>query len=137
MNGCDSNKQMDNDIPSDPTAGRVPGLVTCPSPTPQFKVVFDHGRSPYELERADAAARSVLKAIEAMQEYPKPTRNPIFEVSMHHAATAELQKLREYLAALRDFIIDAQVANLRGHARLQAIQGGRAPAPDKLTKEPR
>jgi hypothetical protein len=38
----------------------------------------------------------------------------MFEVSMHRAASAELQKLCEYLAALRDCLIDAQVAKLRG-----------------------
>jgi hypothetical protein len=72
-----------------------------------------------------------------MKEYPKPTRNQIFEVSMHRAANAELQKLCEYLAAVRDCLIDARVANLRGRARLRAIEGGRAPVQDDLTKKPR
>ena len=38
---------------------------------------------------------------------------------MHRAANTELEKLCEYLAALRDCLIDARVANLRGSARLQ------------------
>jgi hypothetical protein len=65
-----------------------------------------------------------------MKYYPKPARNQVFEVSMQGAAIAELEKLGEYLAAIRDCLIDARVANLRGRARLQAIPGGRAPAQD-------
>ena len=56
---------------------------------------------------------------------------------MHRAASAELEKLCEYLAAVRDLLIDARVANLRGRARLQAIEGGRAPVQDEATKKPR
>ena len=59
-----------------------------------------------------------------MHEYPKATRNLIFEVSMHRAATAELPKLGEYLPPLRDFLIDAQVANLRGHAACRPSKVG-------------
>jgi hypothetical protein len=55
----------------------------------------------------------------------------VFEVSMRGVARAELQKLCEYLAALRDWLIDARMASLRGRARLQAIDDGRAPAHDK------
>ena len=35
---------------------------------------------------------------------------------MHRVAKAELEKLGEYMAAVRDCLIDAEVANLRGRA---------------------
>jgi hypothetical protein len=130
-------QHMEHNTPSDPTADRPPECEISIASAPRFEIVFDQGRSPHELERAEAAAGCVRDAIEAMRYYPKPTRNQVFEVSMHRAATTELEKLGAYLAALRDCLIDARVANLRGRARLQAIEGGRAPAPEQLTKKPR
>jgi hypothetical protein len=132
MNGA-TKQQMENNTPLDSTPGREPERETSTPPAPRFEIVFDRGRSPYELERVEAAAGCVHAAIEAMKYYPKPPRNQVFEASMHRVAMAELEKLGEYLAAVRDCLIDAQVANLRGRARLQAIEGGRAPAQDCKT----
>jgi hypothetical protein len=129
-------QHMENTTPSHPRTDRAPERETSTEPAPQFEIVFDRGRSPHELERAEAAAGCVRAAIEAMKYYPEPTRNQVFEVSMHRAAGAELEKLCEYLAAVRDCLIDARVANLRGRARLQAIEGGRAPVQDEATKRP-
>src|SRR5450759_5827622 len=124
-------QQMENNTPLDPTPGREPERETPTLPAPRFEIVFDRGRSPYELERVEAAAGCVREAIEALMACPKAPRNQVFEVSMHRAASAKLQKLGEYLAAERDCLIDARVANLRGRARLQAIEGGRAPVTDE------
>ena len=40
-------------------------------------------------------------------------------------------------AAVRDCLIDARAGNLRGRARLHAIEGVRAPVQDEATKKPR
>jgi hypothetical protein len=127
---------MDNP-PSKPSADRAPERETSTAPAPRFEIVFDRGRSPYELERVEAAAGCVREAIEALMACPQAPRNQVFEVSMHRAASAELHKLWEYLAAVRDCLIDARVANVRGRARLQAIEGGRAPVQVEATKKPR
>ena len=44
-------------------------------------------------------------------------------VQKFQAPLPMLEKLAELVAALRDCLSDAQVANLRGRARLQAIGG--------------
>jgi len=130
-------QHMDNNPPSNPSTDRAPERETSTAPAPRFEIVFDRGRSPHELERVEAAAGCVREAIEALMACPQAPRNQIFEVSMHRSASAELQKLGEYLAEVRDCLIDARVANLRGRARLQAIEGGRAPVQDEATKKPR
>src|SRR5450759_1897220 len=127
-------QHMENTTPSHPSTGRAPERETSTAPAPQFEIVFDRGRSPHELERVEAAAGHVREAIEALIACPQAPRNQVFEISMHRAASAELQKLWEYLAAVRDCLIDARVANLRGRARLQAIEGGRAPVQDGRRK---
>jgi hypothetical protein len=63
---------MENNTPSDPTADRAPERETSAPFAPRFEIVFDHGRSPHELERAEAAAGCVRDAIEAMKYYPNP-----------------------------------------------------------------